>query len=119
MATQTLIEGFVCRYCLFDNRSCQDLLRHRCKSNGKHNFCLTATKTYVRWNGTFLEPAPRTLPESESLNSVRNIVLCHGGRRCKLEQCTFAHDTKELKYLNDQLKKIRKENPEGSSEIQL
>ena len=115
MATQT---GFVCKQCLSRNKFCQDLLRHRCKDTQKHNFKLTTSKVYVRWNGTYLEPAIRTLPQDTPLPPGHNIiVICQGGPHCRLEQCIFAHDTKELKRLNEQLKQTRRDNFKGDQTV--
>lgn len=62
----------------------------------------------MRWNGTFLEPAHRTLPQGILLKPGQTIVICRGGTSCRLEQCTFAHDTQELRSLNEQVERANK-----------
>ena len=44
-------------------------------------------------------------------------MICQGGPHCRLEQCIFAHDTKELKRLNEQLKQTRRDNFKGDQTV--
>ena len=104
-------EGFVCKKCLAKNERIQALLGYKCEDKQGHSFSDTGHKEYVQWNGTKLIPSIRQFPIKSTKFIQRlkgGIAMCSGGKNCRLEMCTYAHNREEHMRFNNLLTSLRK-----------